>query len=114
MRIERGKLVVADAVLALVELSLQNSRVDKGSLWLEAYSNCREQGYCIVSLSLRDPRYISFSENRNDDSVVVYVGDKVGTGNCPTEETYKSRRYFQQPHLAAEYIFQTLLLYQSE
>lgn len=60
---------------------------------LESYQNGREQGYSIV-VTLPGSRLvqISFSENRNSDDIVVYIGDYTTQGI--SENAYWGRRYF--------------------
>ena len=68
---------------------------------LQAYANCREQGFSITKLCFSDgqdkSRLVSFSECRNSDQITVYWG---GTSdfnyqtNIPTDDTYFNRRKF--------------------
>ena len=60
---------VANAVLAAVDATLQDGEQD--GHWVEAFSNGREQGYCIKA---SNGDAICFSECRNSDSIVVYNG----------------------------------------
>jgi hypothetical protein len=91
MSISMEKMDVAFKVLNEVNRTI-NKKVSK-NLWLEVYSNCREQGYCIKH---KNGLSISFSENRNSDDIVVYVGTKFDMqGNVPTEESYRKARYFR-------------------
>lgn len=68
---------------------------------LQAYANCREQGFSIMKLDYSggkdNCRQVSFSECRNSDQITVYWG---GTSdfnyqtNIPTDDTYYNRRKF--------------------
>jgi len=72
--------------------------------WIEAYSNGREQGFliCYWKINSRNAIRVAFSENRNSDSLVVYVGDgkETGqfdmTGNVPSDTVWNNARYFSQ------------------
>ena len=87
---------------------------------VEAYSNCREQGYNIKywkDISETKPNFItlevSFAENRNSDNIVVYAGRNFSLqGNIPSEEAYTNQKLFEPDEYdkAAEFIlnyFQT-------
>ena len=68
---------------------------------LQAYANCREQGFSITKFNYSggkdNSRQVSFSECRNSDQITVYWG---GTSdfnfqtNIPTDDTYFNRRKF--------------------
>jgi hypothetical protein len=77
-----------------------------GGFWVEAYSNCREQGYCIRGVGF----YASFAEYRNSDSIVVYVGERPDSGNLPTDKDYENKEFFgyNQHSKAAAYIIKEL------
>jgi hypothetical protein len=101
----KQNLTVATALLAVVESII--SEDDQKGWWLECYSNGREQGYCLHSYR----RQISFSENRNSDDIVVYVGYMFNMqGNGPTDEAYKNRRLFNYNdyYKAAGYIVEAM------
>jgi len=102
--ISRAKVSKADAVLAVL-----NEMVPEGQrLYLELYSNGREQGYHIKNCD--NQRAISFSEHRNSDQIVVYHGGLVlfnMQGNVPNKEIYEQAKYFKHDeyHRAAQYIY---------
>jgi len=90
-----GNLAAAQKVLTLVKRKAKVIPSDVGHWWIEAYSNGREQGFCITgwrsdcaTLSL------SFSEARSSDSIVVYVGEGFEQGNVPSEDAYQNAKYF--------------------
>lgn len=87
-------LKVASKILNTVKKLLREKNI-KTDAWVEAYSNCREQGYCIRALVGVERLSISFSESRGSDQIVVYVGGGVfDPGNIPTDEAYKNAKYF--------------------
>lgn len=101
--INRRKISVAEAVVCLVESIMHPDK----ELLLEAYANCREQGYCLWNLEAR--KKVSFSENRNSDSIVVYSGKMElfsMQGNIPSEEAYERKLFFEynEHYKAAEWI----------
>lgn len=60
---------------------------------IEAYSNGREQGFALFLYKKK----IAFSENRNSDDLVVYVGlqnEFDMAGNIPNERVYRIAKYF--------------------
>lgn len=69
---------------------------------LQAYANCREQGFSIMKLDFSGgeadkSRQVSFSECRNSDQITVYYGstrDFNFQTNIPTDDTYFNRRKF--------------------
>lgn len=97
---------LADAVLSSIEFLLD----EDVELFLEPYANGRERGWALYN---RDGNKVVFSENRNSDSIVVYVG-KVGDfemcGNVPSEKAYKKKEFFSctDPMLAANRILKYL------
>jgi len=109
---------VAMKVLAIVRNRLKGKKLGKfNSPWVEAYDNCREQGFTIQDSDL----HICFSEYRNSDSIVVYscvFGDTLkidGNGraesypfptNIPTDGMWRSAKMFPYGayNTAADYI----------
>lgn len=68
---------------------------------LQAYANCREQGFSIMKLDCSggedNCRQVSFSECRNSDLITVYWGGTCDFNfqtNIPTDDTYFNRRKF--------------------
>lgn len=95
MKIDTSRLVVAAKVLKAVRKALPKDREER-RLYLEAYSNGREQGYRlkVVEAGPREMN-ISFSENRNSDNIVVYMGYNFAMqGNVPSEEAYRTAHCF--------------------
>lgn len=96
------KNLKATAVLAIV---LDLSKNGTQTYFVEPYVNGREVGY---SIRLRDTGgaannltrgwpQATFSENRNSDDIVVYLGTTTNfsmQGNVPDEETYRSATYY--------------------
>lgn len=93
MRVSNSrKLTLAKKILKAVNANLKNHKAVKEDgygvfhPYLEAYSNGREQGYCIASSSGGANWHCSFSEHRSSDSIVVYVGEFFDmAGNIPSE-----------------------------
>jgi hypothetical protein len=102
-----NKMVLANKVLARIRKIIAHVKAEKiffldknkkecsyyPQPWVEAYSNCREQGLC-----LRDMYFTAaWSENRNSDAIVVYIGDyhdfDMG-GNIPNDNIYDTRKLF--------------------
>lgn len=81
---------VADAVLAIVEgLAFE---ID---LTLEPYQNGREHGWALHNY--RTGNKVAFSENRNSDDIVVYLGkcvDFAFAGNVPSDKVYHKGAYY--------------------
>ena len=111
---------MGDITMAMKTLNLIKKRVKlfskDGHIWVEAYSNGREQGFCLVNCDKEVK--IAFSENRNSDDLVVYVGksshfDGVGfdmQGNVPNEGVYANKKFFRYDQLdkAADFISKTI------
>ena len=109
-----NSLLVAQAVMSLVNLSLPDNGLVESNFWVESYSNGREQGLAISHIS---GHQIAFAENRNSDSIVVYVGMHFSMqGNVPTKDAYEARTLFTyNKHLkAAEFIVQQMQKIDSE
>lgn len=101
----------ANAVLAVF---FDMFREKAYKLHVEAYVNGREQGFCLNNYTSN--RKVSFSENRNSDSIVVYHGfssDFLMQGNTPSEAVYRgASRYFayNEYELAAQFIHDMLIM----
>lgn len=101
LKIDEDKMNVAQKVLKHVKKIGLNLPQDEAAAHLEAYSNGREQG---LSLTVSDSsgaefevRKVAFSENRNSDNIVVYVGSDYDfrmNGNVPSEDVWGYRHYF--------------------
>jgi hypothetical protein len=95
--------ILAQVISSLTEGEFRN-------LWVEPYLNGRENGFSVQFFSCSIFGYpdvkVTFSRNRNSDSLVVYAGNSAGfsmQGNGLTEEIYNNRRLFRhdQAYLAA-------------
>lgn len=85
-------LLVAQAVLAMVNYNLPDEDLTHSDFWVESYSNGREQGMTIGHIS---GKKISFSEYRRSDSIVVYIGSNFSMqGNVPPESIYQAATHF--------------------
>lgn len=96
-------LKVARKVLKKINLSPALSR----ECHVEAYSNCREQGYALVRWDNKGKcRKAVFSECRNSDDIMVYSGsiENFGGGNIPSDKVYKNADRFRSPESAAQFI----------
>ena len=90
MPVLKGKLSRAFALLELLTWRLED---DETTYYVDCYQNCREQGFTVTNLEVLDERKsVTFSENRNSDSIVVYKD------NCEfqgiSEESYNTAKYF--------------------
>lgn len=84
--IERsGSLLMATAILAMLELRLQ-----EGSYHIECYQNCREQGYTVQRMDTKERVSVTFAEHRNGDYPVIYFDGVAPQGI--TEKSWKARR----------------------
>ena len=108
--------VVARKVLVtLQDKFLKEQDKFRKYLCVEAYSNGREQGFHIVGHIPGSRIGISFSQNRNGEQIVVYVGtgacDFTMQGNVPNDNVYKSAKYFPAGDYdgAARYIYDCLV-----
>lgn len=90
-KIPSEKLDLAGTILSAVERRLSTEVAHWH--YVQAYSNGREQGYYIGG----GDKVVAFSEFRNSDSIVVYVGER-GTfsmqGNVPSDEAYDNKTFF--------------------
>lgn len=109
MKIYNRNDAAARKVLAIVKRLAKNSK-DDSYVAVEAYVNCREQGF---ALSSHDNAKVAFSEFRRSDDIVVYTGaraDFAFNTNIPGEEVYESARFFRynQHEAAAKFIVKFL------
>ena len=90
---------VAQKVLRAVNAYSLPKEIVKRS-YVDAYSNGREQGFCIHGYFEGESVVISFAENRNSDNIVVYVGRNNDLffmqGNVPSEDAYKCKGCFAE------------------
>lgn len=87
---------------AFYVLAAVNSKLSCGSsqeqFGLQAFSNCREQGFCLIGHPVSLPcslLQVAFSENRNSDQIVVYYGNSMQfdiSTNHP--RNWEQKRYF--------------------
>lgn len=107
----------ADAVLAILNLIIDDSETNGAEFLKDFYSNGRENGY-ILQLTYVNGKYlfdedkriwIAFSENRNSDETVIYVDKGTWNGRL-TEKSYQERKYFKFSDIykCAEYIKKTM------
>lgn len=106
-------MIVAKQVLNSINKHIPKYLIKQCTI--EAYSNGREQGYCILyySKSTDNSYKICFSQNRNSDDIVIYTGKNFNfnmTGNIPSQIIYKSAIYFGYDEInwASRYIIRYL------
>lgn len=106
----------ANKVLALVQKGVRGVKSANGDhVYVEAWANCREQGYCIKAQGDLDCPSIAicFAQTRSADSLVVIAGPERGFNNQtnqPSEAVWeKNHMYFSDDKKAAEYIAQEIL-----
>lgn len=101
MIIESRRLDRAFKVLEYVKLGLSNI---EGDLHLGTYQNGREEGLSLRSCSsITTNGYVSWSEDRRSDQIVVYNSD-IDPCQSITDEMYKNARYFDNEILASNFI----------
>ncbi len=110
----KENMAVAQKILARVQrIGLPKELAERGSV--EAYSNGREQGYHINVREKGGFRGVSFSENRNSDSIVIYFANECTDfsmqGNVPDEKVYRNATYMNPGDYdgAARFIIDFLL-----
>lgn len=98
MKVSSGSGSVGVALSVLKKIQLRENQV-----CIDVYSNCREQGFFLISylnnwLPYEDYRAVSFSQNRNSDSIIVQHGvrkDFNQYGVFLTDEMYhKCKKFF--------------------
>jgi hypothetical protein len=102
----------ANKVLALLRKEVKGVKSANSELVsIEAWANCREQGYCIkvYAKSYDGGIAICFAQQRSSDSTVVIVGpmkDFNNQTNQPSESAYEDARFFgyNDDEKAAKYI----------
>lgn len=80
-------------ILKLVRLG-RLSETQQARVYVQAYSNGREQGFAVVVQDLM----LAFAEHRRSDAIVVYVGrlaDFSAPGNVPSDEVYRAAKLFE-------------------
>ena len=87
-------------ILGMVEVS---KNID---VYVDAYANCREQGFSVTRWAGHTSVKLSFGEHRRSDSIVVYVGNmyEFDTHGIPNEEIYGNARMFKDEKAAAKFI----------
>jgi hypothetical protein len=103
-------ILVARKVIACLEKMITPKQAQDS--YLDAWSNCREQGFCLNSyFKLPESRKALIAENRNSDDILVILGPSIEFNvqtNQPTDELYfATRRCFRYDAFeqAARYIF---------
>lgn len=75
------------------------SAEERGEIDVESYSNGREQGYLLRVGGFSTGRALVLSQNRNSDSMVMYVGtsrDFANGGNVPSDAVYQESKHFSE------------------
>jgi len=113
MRIERSVSIIrSEKVLRLLRKELATWDA-VGEAYVNLYKNGREEGFAVLiylPVDLNEPfkdRMVVFSQNRNSDQLVVYMGDrrtaKFGCGVNPvSEEMDQKAEYFKTEKQAAK------------
>lgn len=109
----------AKVLLQVVKMRLNSLDEDKYNFELlqRDFDNCREQGYVLELHRVNNgwvhdsAIHVAFSENRNSDSIVVYVGENSYYPENISEDFWDNRKYFDYGQWleAADYIIQTLV-----
>ena len=101
MKINAYKVKLAQIFLNRLKKELHKIK-SKEEVLLEMYSNGREQGYHLKVVTEDGTAWgCSFSENRNSDQLIVYIGTGETfwvpfqmSGNVPTEAISKKALYY--------------------
>lgn len=101
MDFEHGHMELADKLRRGLERAMKKQFAKRDTLYAywAAYSNGREQGYCLRWGSTAGPRimgYVCFSEFRCSDELVIYqaVNDLSDmAGNVPSEKAYAEKKF---------------------
>lgn len=59
---------------------------------IQAYQNCREQGYMVINDDHDMDKVAFIAENRNSDQIVVYIGHYSNQGL--SDDAYENAKYF--------------------
>lgn len=86
-------MVVAERVLRQIKRFMRNSPKHI-ELDLGAYQNGREQGYSLRAIYSKTSLFVCWSECRNSDRIVVYIGD-IDPMQSITDKMYKEAKYFR-------------------
>ena len=112
-----NSLILARKVLNAV---LKDKRNKSSDGWVDAFQNCREQGYTLVITRNQDAECltISIAECRGSDEIVVYNSKESGEGfqNKFSEIFWNSDKYFNCNAIsdAGDYIFSLIKTFQEE
>jgi len=99
MKINSCQIKMAQKFLNLLKVEIKKIP-GKRMLYLEAYSNGREQGYHLRCFGAGGPRKwgCSFSESRKSNGLVVYIAEGLNSfsleGNIPNATVYEA--FFQE------------------
>lgn len=74
-------------------------------IWVEHFTNCREQGFCISNID----HCVSFARHSSSDAIIVYFGQRIlfeWGHNTPTTESTWSGNFFNHDDIdgAADFI----------
>jgi len=97
MKVDTRKIDIAKKILNKLVKELRNINDDYTAIYsVSFYKSGRENGYTIRKYCSNGNHKISvtFSENRNSDSYVVYYDIGIGK-DIPSEEAYKNAKYFE-------------------
>lgn len=90
-----NSLRVADKILAILDKKLRKNK----DIWIECFSNCREQGYVIKKYVIgMGVLNVAFAENRSSEDIVVYFYEKAGIDNLPVAQEWDNKQYFKAGH----------------
>jgi hypothetical protein len=96
-------LARADAVLSLV---MAEERLRNVEATVDAFQNCREQGYMICFVEDDFDKAFYITECRNSDDMVVYVGKYAP--HSMTDDAYNNGHYFRTEGEAADFLIKEL------
>lgn len=80
--------------------------------YLEVFTNCREQGYCLSLLKTKNEDTMVYwvCQSRNSDDIMIVIGtydQKDNVSNCFNDEAFKSVKYFRNDEMddAVDYVY---------
>jgi hypothetical protein len=103
IQVSMGVLGIAYSILLYLIEDLEGREAVSAFNTIEvgAFSNCREQGFCLSFYRKTDSRAVCFSRNRNSDSIVVYYGLRKDFDNCTNlPDNWDNSKYFKESDYA--------------
>lgn len=92
-----------DSKIGVALAVLRSIKMKASEVIVETYSNCREQGFYVISYYKDNAKYnerraVSFAENRNSDDIIVQFGVRLDFNDYGvlSEAKYETnKKYFR-------------------